>query len=167
LIFKDNGPKIWFGGGKIDWLRMKTIHTGYKKTDSRYIKSPFISGCAMLIKKEVFREIGLFDQNYFLYWEDADFCWRSKEAGFDSVLVPKSMVYHFEKSQGNLEQKTYWLVFSGLLFFRKNAPKMLKLWLSAYIAGRKLKNIIDVRRQRNVLAPTVAKAYHDFKNAQF
>ena len=69
VIYQGKGERIWFSGGRIDWIRMKTKHDreNIRKDNTA---SDFISGCAMLVAKEVFREIGLLDEDYFLYWED-------------------------------------------------------------------------------------------------
>jgi GT2 family glycosyltransferase len=166
VIFNGTDRQIWFSGGKIDWLRMRTLHNLKAAAVDAY-ESEFISGCAMLVKAAVFREIGLLDEDYFLYWEDADFSWRAKKAGFKNIVVTGSWIYHFEKSEGEKKNKTYWLVVSGLIFFKKNTSLRLRPWISSYIFLRKMKNLLDVFFKRNELAPTVRKAYKDFQNAKF
>ena len=166
VIFNGNNKQVWFSKGKIDWLKMKVVHSVKIETKDVY-ESDFISGCAMMISSEVFNEVGLLDEDFFLYWEDADFSYRVKKAGFKNVIVTASWAYHFEKSQDNLENKTYWLVISGLIFFKKNAPLLLKPWIKVYVCLRKLKNHWDVLRGKNKLAKVVKKAYKDFKNAKF
>jgi len=166
VIMDANTKKVWFSGGKIDWLRMKTLHLQNARTET-YFKSDFITGCSMLVKAEVFEKIGLFDEDFFLYWEDADFSLRSKKSGFKNVVVPTSCIYHFEKSESQKKAKTYWLVVSGLIFFKKNTPAWLRPWIWIYLVARKIKNWSDVKFSRNELAETVQKAYNDFENAKF
>lgn len=161
VIFNGRNRQVWFSGGKIKWLAMKTAHNRKVFTADRY-ETGFVTGCAMLARAAVFKEIGLLDEDFFLYWEDADFSVRSRRAGFKNVVVPGSWVYHFEKSEGNLKQKTYWLVISGLIFFQKNTPLFLKPWIKVYASLRKLKNKIDLKFKRNELAETVQKAYTDY-----
>ncbi len=161
IIFKNKTSEIWFSGGKIDWLRMKTIHKK-EKWQKDYYHSDFISGCAMLIKTEVFKKIGLLDEDYFLYWEDADFSVRAKKAGYKLVVSPKSKIYHFEKSNNNLDNKIYWLVISGLIFFKKNTPFWLKPWIAVYVLARRIKNRLDIKKPKNKIALIVRKAYYDF-----
>ncbi|HCP08513.1 MAG TPA: hypothetical protein DIT25_01805 [Candidatus Moranbacteria bacterium] len=166
VIFNGHSRQVWFSGGKIDWLRMKAVNEQTIRTVDAY-ETDFITGCAMLVKAEVFKKAGLLDEDFFLYWEDVDFSQRAKKAGFRNIIVAGSWVYHFEKSEGNLENKTYWLVVSGMLFFKKNATAMLKVWLSGYMILRKIKNRLDIVFNRNKSAPVVRKAYNDFKNAKF
>jgi len=54
----------------------------------------WVSGGAMMIKKEVIKAIGLFDENYFMYIEDIDFCRRAKNFGFSIVYNPHAKIWH-------------------------------------------------------------------------
>ena len=53
-----------------------------------------ISGCAMLIGRDVFDRAGLFDDEYFFSYEDLDFCMRAARAGLSTVCVPAALAYH-------------------------------------------------------------------------
>ena len=53
-----------------------------------------VSGCAMLVRRAVFEEAGLFDERYFYSFEDIDFCWRAARAGWATFLVPSALAYH-------------------------------------------------------------------------
>jgi GT2 family glycosyltransferase len=162
VIFNGYNRQIWFSGGRIKWLKMKTTHELNTSTADAY-ETGFATGCAMLVRAAVFKEIGLLDEDFFLYWEDADFSVRARRSGFKISVVSGSWAYHFEKSEENLKQKTYWLVISGLIFFQKNTPLLLRPWIKFYTALRKLKNKFDLKFKRNELAETVAKAYADYK----
>ena len=52
------------------------------------------SGASMMIRREVLHAIGGLDENYFLYFEDTDFCFRAKKAGFSTWSVPESRIMH-------------------------------------------------------------------------
>ena len=54
----------------------------------------WISGAAMMIKPKVFEAIGGMDENYFLFFEETDFCRRARRAGFTTWYVPESLVMH-------------------------------------------------------------------------
>lgn len=162
LIFDGYGGKVWFSGGKIDWLKMKTVHDTEIKAGDNF-ETDFISGCAMLVKKEVFGKIGLLDEDFFLYWEDADFSLRAKRAGFSMGVSALSWIDHFERKEHDSKNKIYWLVISGLMFFKKNAEKSLqKYWITFYVYLRRIKNLIDVEFRKNKNARAVQKAYEDF-----
>lgn len=161
-LIHDRNDKIWYSGGKINWHSMRAIHLNNLPKDKKPYPTQYISGCAMLIKKEVFRKTGLLSEDYFLYYEDADFCLRARKNGFGCLIVPSAIVKHLEKSEFNLSNKVYWLVISGLIFFGKNTPTSFKLWTRPYLYLRKMKNIIDNIGDRKY-ASIVKKAYNDYR----
>jgi len=78
----DLGKIIWYAGGKIDWNNIYASHIGVDMVDNgqfnKLKETDFATGCVMLIKTKVFQKIGLFDEKYFMYWEDVDFCEKAK-----------------------------------------------------------------------------------------
>jgi len=127
------GPKIitsenktWFAGGYIDKNRYTAGHFGF---DSEKLETPknnidFISGCSMLVKSEVFKKIGFFEEQYFLYYEDVDFSVRAIQAGFNIKYVPKSIVYH--KARTKNQSSEYYQERNYLLFVEKKVPFKIK-----------------------------------------
>jgi GT2 family glycosyltransferase/glycosyltransferase involved in cell wall biosynthesis len=61
---------------------------------SRVERVDGVSACAMLISRQVFDAVGLFDEDYFFSFEDLDFCLRARRAGFDTGLVLNATAYH-------------------------------------------------------------------------
>jgi GT2 family glycosyltransferase len=163
LIFLRETGQVWFSGGRIDWLRMKSLHRR-EVLKQNCTDSDFISGCAMFVRAEVFKKIGLLDEEFFLYWEDADFSVRAKRAGFGLLVVAASQIRHWEKSEERKKNKVYWLVLSGLLFFQKNTPREFKLRIFIYALLRRLKNWNDVRKNKTDINLAVQKAYLDFRH---
>jgi GT2 family glycosyltransferase len=157
LIYLGNSNKIWFSGGKINWLKMRVEHQDSIKS------TEYITGCAMLIKKDVFKKIGLLDESFFLYYEDADFSYRAKKEGFELKIVSNAIVHHFEKSSRNID-KIYYLVLSGIKFFRKNSNFLMRLYIEGYLLVRKLKNKRDlIKEPQSQIKLLVQKAYKDLK----
>lgn len=67
-----------------------------------------VVGAAMLIPKRVFNELGGFDEKYFLYYEDLDFCRKAKDKGYKVVFVPQAKIIHEIGVSGRGEkEKTY------------------------------------------------------------
>lgn len=161
IILTGDKKHIWFAGGKILWDKMRAIHLTENTSKLPY-SSEYLSGCAMLIKKAVFKKIGLFDERFFLYYEDADLSVRAKKAGFNLLIDPSSHIQHFEQSSAN-SSKNYWLVLSGLLFFKTHATWQLKIWFFIYVLLRKIKNFYKVHFLRDSGARSVRRAYIDFK----
>jgi GT2 family glycosyltransferase len=54
----------------------------------------YLTGCCLMIKSEVFEKIGLFDESFFMYGEDVDFCHRAEKNGFCIGLAKDALLYH-------------------------------------------------------------------------
>ncbi len=132
----DSGKVLWYAGGHVDWDNIKAIHRGLDEVDrgqfDRMQKITFATGCAVLVKKEVFEKIGFFDDDYFLYYEDLDFSFRAKRAGFEIVYAPGAIVYHFNASStggSGSGLHDYFLTRNQMLLGIKYAPLRSKLAL--------------------------------------
>ncbi len=93
-------------GGQIDKWRMSGGLIE-KKPDDRFATTDFVSGSLMVIKKSVIDKIGFFDESYFMYYEEVDFCFRSKKSGFKIGIDSELSYNHFEVSQDNPEKEFY------------------------------------------------------------
>lgn len=130
------GKVFWYAGGYMDWANIVSVHRGVDEVDKgqygKTEKTEFASGCCMLIKKEVFEKVGMFDEKYFLYYEDADFNQRVKKAGFDIYYVPSASLIHVNAAStggsGSVLQD-YYLTRNRLLFGIKYAPFRSKIAL--------------------------------------
>lgn len=133
---KERGKVFWYGGGKMDWANVIGCHRGVDEVDKgQYDKTEeteIATGCCMLVKKEVFENVGLFDDKYFLYYEDSDLSIRAKNKGFKIVYVPTSIIWH--KNAGSAggsgsQLQDYYITRSRLLFGFRYAPARSKLAL--------------------------------------
>jgi len=83
----------------------------------------FISGCAFLIKREVIKKIGLWDESFFTYWDEVDFCQRAKRAGIEIACVPEAVIYH-KVARTNIylsKRYIYYMTRNNLLLAKKHA----------------------------------------------
>jgi riboflavin kinase/FMN adenylyltransferase len=87
------------------------------------------SGAAMVVRTDVFANLGGFDGDYFAHQEEVDFCWRIKKAGYKCYVYPSSVVYHLGGGTLNYEnpKKTYLNFRNNLLTILKNEsfPKVI------------------------------------------
>ncbi len=124
IEFKKNKKRLFDIGGKINKLFFRTSHTEVSKITTKVAHQvEYVSGCCMLIKKDVFAKSGLFDEKFFLYYEDTDFCLRAKKNGLFSVVVPSVVIQHeLSKSAGKMSQLAiFHLVRSSIIFGKKYA----------------------------------------------
>ncbi len=110
---KEKGNVVWFAGGSIDWKNMYAFHRGVDEVDrgqfkikTKNLKSKnelpninyetmdFATGCCMLIPARVIQEVGMFNDSYFLYWEDVELSYRIKQAGYELYFCPDSKIWH-------------------------------------------------------------------------
>lgn len=94
----ESGKVIWYAGGKFDWDNILGSNDHVDEVDHGQFQDPaetaFISGALLLARAEVFRKIGLFDENYFMYLEDVDLSHRARLAGFRLVFDPRIKLWH-------------------------------------------------------------------------
>jgi hypothetical protein len=92
------GNVIWYAGGMIDRDNVYSVHRGVDEVDhGQYDKvedTDFANGATVIVRREVFKKVGLLDASFFLYWEDADFSERVKRAGFRVVYYPGTCMWH-------------------------------------------------------------------------
>lgn len=91
--------RIWYAGGGSSRTLCKAWHDGFRKMDGSFHDKGtrevgFISGCCMLIPAKALVDVGLFDDGYFLYLEDTDYCFRAMDAGYALRYEPNSVIYH-------------------------------------------------------------------------
>jgi hypothetical protein len=132
----DLGKVIWYAGGKIDWKNVLAFHKGVDEVDKGQFeeleKTDYASGCCEMIKREVFEKVGLFDEKYFLYYEDNDLSQRAKKQGFESYYQPKAFLWHINAgSAGGSGSKLqdYYITRNRLLFGFKFASIRAKVAL--------------------------------------
>jgi N-acetylglucosaminyl-diphospho-decaprenol L-rhamnosyltransferase len=108
----------------------------------------WVAGASLMIKREVFEHVGLMDDNYFLYYEETDYCLQAKRAGWECWYVPKSRVFHVVGASTGLVDRPpeprriprYWFE-SRRRFFIKNRSRLYAMvtdlvWMLSYALWR-------------------------------
>jgi len=133
---KDLGKILWYAGGVNDWNNCLTKHRGVDEVDSgkydTFDKTNFITGCFMGFDISVINKIGFWNEYYFLYYEDADYCERAKRSGIALFYDPFIILWHKNaqstKGSGSTLHQTYQRK-NQLYFGIKYAPFKTKLHL--------------------------------------
>jgi len=136
-VKKDLGKVLWYAGGVVDWNHALTPHRGVDEIDkgqfNKVEKTGFINGCMMAFDKEVIEKVGYWDEGYFLYYEDADFCERAKQKRIELWYDPSIVIWHKNaQSTGGSGSKLHvkYQEKSRLRFGLKYAPLKTKLHLA-------------------------------------
>lgn len=88
--------KIWFAGGVWDNRVNGFLHVGKDMADTYHEirEIDYATGCALMFRREVAEKIGLLDADFFLTYEETDWCYRARRAGFKVLFVPQAKVWH-------------------------------------------------------------------------
>lgn len=136
INYYNEKDKIQTLGWNINWNKGNGRPTKY--SPGNLIEVDFIGGCSLLFKRTLIEEVGYWDKEYFAYWEDIDFCYRTKEASYKIICNPHSKIWH--KGSVSTEKITGFNVFyntrNRFLFMKKYATKkqynIFKLYFSLY-----------------------------------
>ena len=112
------------GGGNIDLKQVIAIETALNQIDDgKYDQNcelDYITGSCILCKREVLDKIGMLNANYFMYWEDVDWCFRGKKSGYKSVYAFKSKIWHKVSGSSTNYLKTYYCTRNRIYFMEQN-----------------------------------------------
>jgi GT2 family glycosyltransferase len=120
-------------------------------TDARPVD--WVSGCAMLIRRDLIAEIGALDERFFMYCEDVDICWRCQQAGKEVWYAPEAVVSHAigASSDKNAEPMIVEFHRSWYEFDRKRHPGFHPLRRLLVGGGLGLRAAIRVANRRRAL----------------
>ena len=98
IIYHDHPERIFSLGDHIlPWLPLP-VRVGRKAYDrpaySKTQEFDYLFGCALLMRTESLKQVGLFDTSFFMYYEDSDLCRRMRDAGWKNVRVGSAIIRH-------------------------------------------------------------------------
>src|SRR5262249_36706412 len=95
VFFYDRRGEVYWDGGTIDWSRGDVFHESRGlPTRGGLILSEWLDGSSLFVRASVVRQIGLFDDRYFLYYEDTEWSTRARLAGWALAVVPEASCWH-------------------------------------------------------------------------
>lgn len=80
-----------------------------------------VTGCCMLVQCKVIEKVGLLNPDYFLYWEETDWCFRIRKAEYKIIYAPKAKIWHKISSSSGSNLSFYYFSRNLFLFMKKNA----------------------------------------------
>lgn len=141
-VFYTNPPdRIYSLGSKsYSWLPLPIEFGRRWRDNKRYsglMQFDYVTGCAMLIHPAVFNEVGLFNEDYFMYYEDNDFCRRVRDAGYRIACDGNAVIYHkaslSSKKQG--DRMVYYRARNRMIFYHRypHGPFRWLTWLTILV----------------------------------
>lgn len=123
VLLHMNDPKkvqAWGGG----WVNLLTGATGHFVTDVVQDKIDYLTAASILLRVSALEAVGLFDEDFFMYWEDADLSFRLRNAGWILLVAKNALVLHKEtgSSVRGSAQLDYYYHRSANTFMRKHSP---------------------------------------------
>lgn len=174
IFYFDVPDKIWFAGGKMDWIRGLTVNLGAEQEDGpeydQIKETDFISGCAFLIKRNVIEKIGLLDKRYFIYFEEVDWCLSARRGGYKIFFCPGAKVWHkVSSSLGTASLTTrYYFSRNRALFIWKNWPFPNKLIPFGFYLFSTLRTVLSsFLNNRKADSKILLKGLYDFLTNKF
>lgn len=140
IYYADCPDRVWRAGDR-QFLGPPFI---WKVPQTRIKSDPFpvdyITGCAMLVARDVFEAIGGFAEDYRMYFEDADFCQRARAAGFRILVVPSATMRHKVSlsTHGVPSSRAYYQARGRVIFLNRHSPHLLLVVANLYIWARLL-----------------------------
>lgn len=128
ILSMDNPQYLQELGSYIDWenFSVRVEHKG--ASDSTELPAvtvcDYVPACCLMTRLEVLQQVGSFDRRHFIYWDDMDWCWRVKQAGYQIHAISQARVYHKMGAQ-NLTTTfaSYYFERNRVLFFLKHLPE--------------------------------------------
>ena len=180
IFFYDDPTVIWHAGGNVNLANLRCYHEGCLTSDlekkwDEVRQINYACGCALFIKSSVIKKVGLMSSDFFLIWEEIDWCWRIRKAGFQCLYIPQAKVWHkisqsFEG--GNRGPLWHYYYFRNrLLFLKRNLPLTKRFHFYLTVFPKELIQLIYCslnptanNLQKRLHQSTLKGIYHYFLN---
>jgi GT2 family glycosyltransferase len=160
ILYHEPSDRIWYAGGsyKRGWSFAK--HFGINRRDNgkynQVCEVSFATGCALLVRADLVRKVGLLDELFFLGCEDLDWCVRAQNAGFKAIYVPSAVVWHRAgyDTKKNLGKpvKDFYYARNSLLHARKHLEArhwpFYALYMARFLAYRTAGYLVRMEPKR-------------------
>lgn len=147
----------YVGYTEMNYFTARNSQIGQFETDNGQFnhltgKTGFAHGAAMLVTRAAIDKVGLMAENFFLYYEELDWCARMKHAGFDILVNLDALIYHKESISVGKQSglKEYFMNRNRILFERRNATAFQLFIFSIYfVCIVTPRNILNYIKQKN------------------
>ena len=123
-----------------------------------------VAKAALLVRKEIFDIVGVFDEQFFVYFEEVDLCLRVKRRGYRIVYFPGASIVHLQgkSSQQNIPVSSKYLWESKMKYLRKYYSKREIDWFVKYFTGLLMFKKFIYMRPKDQLYDQIVKTLYEF-----
>lgn len=151
LVYPDGRYQLsfWNENKFTNEIKNKNLEEAFNKNDVAVIydytsnnklrEVDWVSGAAMIVRKDVFESVKGFDEDFFLFYEDADVCKRLKTKGFKTYYFPFDGLVHYKGENVNeyfFTDTYYYSKKSQLLYYKKHNSLYERILLRIYLLGK-------------------------------
>ncbi|MCA9932735.1 MAG: glycosyltransferase family 2 protein [Anaerolineales bacterium] len=138
MVYHHNEPDVIQSAGGQMSRYLEATHIAENEPDQGQFPAPravdWISGCAILVRRAVIKQIGMLDERFFYYWEETEWCLRAQRAGWRIMHVPQAKLWHkgVQRDYRPSPNVTYYATRNRLLALQKHhasAGIWLRTWL--------------------------------------
>lgn len=130
------------GGGVVDFKHGVVREIGSNSADqgqyNRSVEIDYVGGACLLCKRAVIETVGMLDSNFFMYWEDVNWCLRGYQKGYISAYSHRSMIWHKYGVSSESSFKIYYLNRNRIYVIRQHADRSDKIFFMFYFYGYRL-----------------------------
>lgn len=175
IVYYDQQDLLQYAGfTPMNYRTAQNRCVGYREKDKGQYDhltgiTAYAHGAAMMVKREAIDKAGLMAENYFLYYEELDWCERIRKAGYKIRVNMQAVIYHRESLSVGMQSslKEYYMNRNRILFIRRNTSSPNYLFFIFYflcaVAPRNLFRYL-VRRQYRFIPVLVKAIWWNFTN---
>jgi GT2 family glycosyltransferase len=157
LIYYAHDPRrIWALGGSTQPLLLEKHDPWAGEVDPGdlpdVLECDFVTGCGMFFPRRTLEQVGLFDEGFWMYYEDSDLCLRVRQAGLRILTAPQAHMWHKVASSSggtNSPDERYWMARSSVRYFRKHARGLQIPAILAWRMGSALRTSLSLGSKTN------------------
>ncbi|HTD25522.1 MAG TPA: glycosyltransferase family 2 protein [Candidatus Elarobacter sp.] len=143
VLAREDPSRLWLAWGEVTWRQSLVALRGAGEPDGPAWDAPrdveWIAGCAMWIRREALAAVGLFDETFFAYHEEVDWCARARAAGWRVVYRPAAVVTHTGRggagSAAQIRIRKYFAARNAILYARRHGSLAERAKLAAFLAA--------------------------------
>jgi GT2 family glycosyltransferase len=154
IYYHSNPTVIWSAGGNLLPI-LATTFVAHSRSEK--LKEPkqrtFLSGCCLLIRREVLLSIGGFDERFFMYYEDLDFFVRLLETDWLAKIVPGAKLLHrvSMSSGGEINEKErYLMAYSSVIYYKKHSNRQNFILIILFRGSSFVMNVLRMLVKGNI-----------------